>query len=492
MKISWRDRPEKLNNSSKNETSEHNISINLGNNDFDEFFAKSMSKSASVSDVSEEQPVASKADQNKIVEDDEGFTSDWNAEFQFADTKTEHEKPVPVDQYFSKSMSKREVVSDVLGKQPGASKADQNKIVEVEESFTSDWNSEFQFADTKMEHEKPESVDLFKGAETDLSAHMDVSFGQAESFDLKKPNDGSDPFQVDLFANMSSAAFQQNEQLDAVVQSKDGLSGDLNDYNLKNVDGDWFSDGNWQKSSVKDTLNDGSLVGNPIDTSTDAAVQAKDGLSGDLNDFNITNMDGDWFSDGNWQKSSVKSALNDGSLQDNTNDTSTDWFENASWQKDSTNNNTATVKNDNLFDIKPDASDLIQSENLDVDNSDKHHSDATDWFENSQWMVGGSTSTTNNVVSKDDDDGFGEWNDFTSLTGNKDPFQASWKESSNEKVDFSTSEKMSELDLFQSRVDSSEVDFGSFLQSDIFAGDKNPNDTPGVYDMFSEVSTATR
>ncbi|KAK1439815.1 hypothetical protein QVD17_05637 [Tagetes erecta] len=556
LKISWRDEPEKLENSSKIKTSEHNISLNLGTTDFDEFFTKSMSKSASVSDVLEEQPIVGKADQNKIVEGEESFTSDWNAEFQFADTKMEHEKPGPVDQFFPKSvstsavvsdgledqpgaskadrskifegeesftsdwnaefqfadtkmehekpgpgdqffpksMSTSAVVSDVLEDQPGASKADQNKIFEGEESFTSDWNSEFQFADTKVEHEKPESVDLFKGAETDLSSHMDVVFGQAESFDLKKPNDGSDLFQVDLFANTSSATFQQSEQLDAVVQSKDGLSGDLNDYNLKDVDGDWFSDGSWQKSSVKDTLNDGSLLVNPDDTSTDT-VQAKDGLSGNINDFNLNNMDGDWFSDGNWQKSSVKSALNDGSLQDNPNDTSTDWFENANWQKDSTNNNTATVKDDILFDIKPDANDLIQSENFDVDNSGKQHSDATDWFENSQWMIGGSGSTTNNVVSKDDvddDDGFGEWNDFTSSTGNKDPFQASWKESSHEKVDFDTSEKMSELDLFQSRVVSPEVDFGNFSQSDIFAGDKNPNDTPGVYDMFSEVSTAIR
>ncbi|KAI3809742.1 hypothetical protein L1987_19342 [Smallanthus sonchifolius] len=413
LKISWQHEPEKLENNFNIKTSEHNSSLDLGTTDFDHFFSKSMQKSAIASD-------------------------------------------------------------DVLEEQPVASKADQHRIIEGQENITSDWNAEFQFADTKKENEKLESVDLFEGAEADLSAHMDVAFGQTESFDFKKPNDNSDPFQDDLFANMGSATFQQNEQLDSVVQAKDGLSGDLNDFNSKNVDGDWFNDGNWQKSSVKSTLNDVSLQDNPNDSSTDR------------------------FENANWQKSSANNTatikddnytLHDGSLQDNPNDISTDWFEDTNWQKVSTNNTTATIKEDNLFDSKPHANDLIQSEKPDLDNSDKHHSDITDWFQNSQWAIGGSSSTPSIVVSKDDDDdGFGEWNDFTNSTGNQD----SWKESGNEKADFGTSEKMSELNLFQSAVNSQEVDFGNFLQSDIFSGDKNSNDTRAAYDIFSEASTAVR
>ncbi|KAI3727326.1 hypothetical protein L1987_67139 [Smallanthus sonchifolius] len=130
---------------------------------------------------------------------------------------------------------------------------------------------------------------------------MDVTFGQTESFEFKKPNNDLDPFQDDLFANMSSATFQQNEQLDSVVQAKDGLSSDLNDSNIKNVDKEWFSDSYWQKSSVKSTLNDVSLQNNPNDSSTY------------------------WFENATWQKSSANNmstikddnyTLNDGSLQD--------------------------------------------------------------------------------------------------------------------------------------------------------------------------------
>ncbi|KAK9056771.1 hypothetical protein SSX86_024134 [Deinandra increscens subsp. villosa] len=372
LKVSFRDEPEKIENNFNIKTSEHSSSLNHGTNDFHHFFTKSMSKSAIVSEVLEEQVVASKADQDKIVE--------------------------------------------------------------VQENLKSDWNAEFQFADIKMENEKPESVNLFEGAEVDLSTHMDVVFGQTEGIDFKKPNDDSDLFQDDFFSNMSSATFKQNEQLDSVVQAKDGLSGNLNVSNLEKVEGDWFSDDNWPKSSVKN-------------------------------------------------------ALNDVSSQDNPNDISIDWFETTNWQKDSTNNTTATINDNNLFDIKPHANDLIPPEKPDLDNSD-----ITDGSQNDQWAIGGSSFTTNIEGSKDDDndDGFGEWNDFTSSAGNQDSTQDSWKETGNEKVDFVTSDKMSELNLFQSTVDSQEADFGNFLQSNIVSGDKTPNDSQAEFDIFSEVSTTTR
>ncbi|KAI7731550.1 hypothetical protein M8C21_022306 [Ambrosia artemisiifolia] len=370
LKITWRE-PEKPENSINTTTSEHNSSLNLGSTDFDNFFAKPVSNTTIISDVIEEKSVASKVDQNKIVEG--------------------------------------------------------------QESSTSDWNAEFQFADTKKESQKPESVDLFKGAEADLSAHMDVAFGQTESLDFKKPDNDSDMFQDDLFVNMSSKTFQQNDQLDSVLQAKDGLSGDRN---IKDADEDWFSDGNWQKSSVKNTLNDVSL-------------------------------------------------------QDNANDSSTAWFENTNWQKSSTDNTAAVT--DSLFDIKPYVNDMIPSKQSDIVNSDKPNLDDTDWFQNTQLATGGSSSTINVMATKDDgDDGFGEWNDFASSTGNQNSVQDFWKESGTEKADYGTSEKMSELNFFQPTVDSKEVDFGNFLQSDMFSGDKNPTDTQTVYDIFSEVPTRSR
>ncbi|XP_076884299.1 uncharacterized protein LOC143533365 [Bidens hawaiensis] len=76
---------------------------------------------------------------------------------------------------------------------------------------------------------------------------MDFAFGQKTD---KRPFNDSDPFQDDLFADM-----------DSVFQAKDGLSDDLNSINLKNTDVDWFSDGNWQASSVNnmDTVKDVNL-----------------------------------------------------------------------------------------------------------------------------------------------------------------------------------------------------------------------------------------
>ncbi|KAI3695457.1 hypothetical protein L1987_78454 [Smallanthus sonchifolius] len=318
-----------------------------------------------VPDVPEEQPVSSKADQNKIFEDQESFTSDWNAEFQFADTKMENENlGTPNFDFFTES--KIDVVSGVPEEQPVSIKADQNKTFGDQERFTSDWNSdsEFQFADSKMDNENFESVDPHLGADADLSAHMDMIFGQKEI--NQKPIDDYDPFQ-DLFSDMNS-----------IVQAKDGLSGDLNDINFKHVDEDWFSDGNWQNSSCK---------------------------------------------------------------------------------------NVDIIKDGNLFDIKPQIDPVtFWSGNSYLIKSDKHHSEVTDWFQ--------------------DNDGFDEWNDFTSSTGNQD----SRKENSNERA--GSSEKISELNLFPS-TDDSQVDFGKLLQSDIFSGDKNPSDTQAGYDIFSEISTAS-
>ncbi|KAL8238160.1 hypothetical protein R6Q59_019241 [Mikania micrantha] len=472
LKISLQDEPKKLENSFYIRTSDHASSLNIYTTDFDNFFTK----------------------------------------------------------------SETAIVSDVLEEQPVVSKADQIKIIEGQESFTTDWDADFQSADTKMENEKPKSVGLSEGAEADLSSHMDVIFGQTKSFDFKQPNDESDLFQDDPFVNMSSVTFQQNERVDSADQAKDGSSGALNDFNLQNVGGEWVSDGNWQKSSVKITLNDGSVQDNLNDSSTDwfentnwlndstnniMSTVKDDNLfdirphandliqseksdldNSDKHDSDIT----DWFQNNQWEiggststtnivvsKDENNDLLNDGKLQDNPNISSTDWFENTNGQTDSTNRNPANIK-DNLFDIKADANDFIQPEKSDFEYSDKHHPDVTDWFQNSQWASGVSNSTANVVVSKDDevDDGFGEWNDFTSSAGNQDSVKDSWKENSNEKVDFGTSKKMLELNLFQPTVDSKEVDFGNFLQSDMFSGDKNANETRAAYDVFSEVSTAIR
>ncbi|GJZ43582.1 hypothetical protein Tco_0590837 [Tanacetum coccineum] len=50
--------------------------------------------------------------------------------------------------------------------------------------------------------------------------------------------------------------------------------------------------------------------------------------------------------------------------------------------------------------------DLIQNDSSDPDNSKKEQSDANNWFQDSLWAIGASSSTTNVVASKDDDDRF--------------------------------------------------------------------------------------
>lgn len=444
LQISWRDKPKKPENSFDNKTSEHGSSLNVGTADLDNFFTES--KRAIVSDASEEQPVTSKNDQNKAFGGHENLTLFQNV--------------LPLETFVTSSI-------DSSG------------------DASSGWNAEFLSEDTKMEDENSKSVDPFVGAEADLSVHMDAVFGQMEGLNNTKLNDesdtvpstGKDWIQDDLFANMSSATFQQAEQLESVVQAKDGLSGHLNEISSEGIDGDWFSDDIWQKSSAN----------------TAAVAQQADLLD-------------------------LVAKHNEGSSQNNLNDSSgegvsLDWFENTNWPK-STANNTTTNKDENSFDIKPQVdavsspslvNDLIQNDLLynassqmsshtersDFDNSNKHYSDTTDRFQDSQWPFGASSATT--MVASKDDDAFDEWNDFTSSTGNQGSFPDSWKQSSNENV--AAREKISELNLFPSTTDPQEVDFGNFSQSDLFSGsssNKNPKDTREVYNIFSEVSTASR
>lgn len=437
LQISWGDKPKKPENSFDNKTG-HGSSLNVGTDDLDNFFTES--KRAIVSDASVEQPVTSKNDQNKAFGGQENLTLFQNV--------------VPLETSVTSSI-------DVIG------------------DASSGWNAEFQSAETKMEDENSKSVDPFVGAEADLSVHMDAVFGQMEGLNDTKlnvdsdtvPSTGKDWIEDDLFANMSSTTFKQAEQLES-VQAKDGLSGHLNDISSEGIDGDWFSDGNWQMSSANNA----------------AIAQQADLLD-------------------------LVAKHNEGSLHDNPNDSSTegvsiDWFENTNWQKSTTN------KDENSSDIKPrvDAvstpslvNDLVQNDLLynvsskvsshtersGFDNSNAHYSDTADWFQDSQWPFGASSATT--MAASKDDDSFDEWNDFTSSTGNQGSFSDSWKQSSNENV--AASEKISDLDLFQSTTNPQEVDFGNFSQSDLFSGsssNKNQNDAQEEYNIFSEVSTASR
>ncbi|GKB74242.1 hypothetical protein Tco_0935654 [Tanacetum coccineum] len=453
LKIVWRDQPKISEKYSHVKTSELNSSSSLSKAEFDDFFVEP--KRATVSDVSEVQPVANKTDQDTAFEGQENLT----------------------------------LFQNVLPPETSVTSS-----IDAGDNASSGWNADFQSADnTKVENDTSGSFDPFVVAETDLSAHMDSVFGQMEGLKDRKPNDvsdlfpsadkdwieddlfgqmegldnkktnvDSDPFpstgedwaQDDLFANTTSATFQQAGPLDPVVQANDRFSGHPNDHDSEGVDEeDWFNDGNWQKSSAGNT----------------ALSQQADQLD-------------------------VFDKHNDGSLQDNLNDSSAqgvdvDWFENKNWQESATNNTTIN-EDDNLFDMKPqnDAvsssslfNDLIQNDSSDPDNSKKQQSDATDWFQDSQWAIGASSSTTNMVASKDDDT-FDDWNDFTSSTGN-------------ERV--AAGDKMSEIDLFSSTADThaQEADFGNFSQSDLFSGsfsNKNPTDTQAGFDIFSQVSTASR
>lgn len=329
LQISWREEPKKPENNFNNKTSELTSPLNLGTTNLDNFFTDR---------IASEEQVSSKQDENKAFE-----TS---------------------------------VTSSI----------------DVNDDASSDWNAEFQFADSKVENENPKPVEPFVAPEADLSAHMDAFFGPFEGLNNKKTNEDKDWIQDDLFTNMGSTNFQQAEKSESNVQPKDGFSGQLNDISSKDVDEDWFSDNNWQKSSaVKD---ENSQV-KPDDSSTEGV--------------------------------------------------SVDWFENANWQKSSAN------KDDNSFDFKPQI-DAVSSDNKssDLDNLKKQDLDTNDWFQESQWSIGAS-----NATNKDNDDGFDDWNDFTSSTGNQDSWkqssnqdslQDSWKQSSNENT--AGNEKIPELDFF--------------------------------------------
>nr|XP_043618640.1 uncharacterized protein LOC122590505 [Erigeron canadensis] len=584
LQILWRDEPKKPNSNLTIINSES--STNLGSADLDFFIA---SKRDVVSNVSEEQPVASTNDQTTAFEGQANRTS---------------------------------VTS----------------TIDPTDDASADWNAEFQSAVTKMVNENPNSVDLFVGAEPDLSSRIDAGSGEMKVFNNKAPNDESDPFpsmgkdttQDDLFANMSSATFQQTERLDS-VQTNDGTSDHLSDDNSKGADGDWFSDDHWQKSGINSTAVSNQadqldLFGQPNDTSSqdnpnvssanwfentnwqnssaNTASQQADQLDlfDKLNDESLHNNDpsidgfenidwqkttvtavslqvdqlelagkdndgysqdnsnelsADWFENTDWQKNTPNSTaasqqagqldfvgkLNDGSSRDIPNDSSLDWFENTSWQK-STSKNTAPIIGENLFDNKQQndqvsspslVNDLIHSENSDLDNLNVHRSDATtDWFQDSHWPTGASHATSNMVGNEDDDDGFDEWNDFTSSTGNLDSKQSEkvgaadnmpalnlfpsstadpqvniddlvanktgddgfdeWNFTSSNQDPFPDSQKHIGNEKVGSTADPKE-DFGDFFQSDLFSGsssNKNQNDTQAVYDIFSGVSMTSR
>ncbi|XP_076928115.1 uncharacterized protein LOC143591957 [Bidens hawaiensis] len=428
--------------SDQNKTFEDQSSLNLDTTDFDNYFTKS--KSANASDVHKEQPVSSKADQNKIFEGQESFTSDWNAEFQFADNKSEHEKPVSVDpfdgaeadldNFFTKS--KNANLSDVHEEQPVVSKSDQNKIFENQENFTDDWNAEFQFADNKSEREKPVSVDPFKGAETDL-----------DNFFTKSKN-----------ANLSDAHEEQP------IASKSHQNKIIEDQ--ENFTDDWNAEFQFADTKLENVK---PVSVDPFE-STNADLSAHmDAAFGPTatRDFKNPDNASDLFQD------DLFANINEASLQDDPNNSTTDWFEDTNWQKSSTND-TDTIKDDNLFDIKPNVNDSVPPEKSNLDNSN--------WFQNSQLAIGGSRATTDIMANKDngDDDGFGDWSAFTSSTANQDSVQDSIQDS----VQYSwkgsgISEKMPDLNLFQSAVDSQEVDFGNFLQSEVSTGSRNANTEAG-------------
>ncbi|GKA31133.1 hypothetical protein Tco_0717438 [Tanacetum coccineum] len=161
------------------------------------------------------------------------------------------------------------------------------------------------------------------------------------------PSTGEDWAQDDLFANTTFATFQQAEPLDPIVQPNDGFSGHPNDHDPGVDEEDWFNDGNWQKSSVGNT----------------AVSQQTDELD-------------------------VFDKHNNGSLPDNLNDSSAQGVDND------------VVSSSSLF------IDLIQNDSSDPDNSKKEQSYANNWFQDSLWAIGTSSSTTNVVASKDDDDKF--------------------------------------------------------------------------------------
>ncbi|PWA84753.1 hypothetical protein CTI12_AA131780 [Artemisia annua] len=516
LKIVWRDVPKRSERYSHVKTSVLNSSSSLSKAEFDDFFVES--KRATVSDVPEVQPVANKTNQDTAFEGQENLTlfqnvlppetsvtssidagddatSGWNADFQSADnTKVENDTS-------------------------GSGSFD--PFVVAKTDLSAHMDSVFGQMEGLKDRKPNDDSDLFPSADKDWIE--DDLFGQMEGLDNKKKNVDSDPFpstaedwaQDDLFANTTSATFQLAEPLDPVVQANDGFpvvqstfQNEGLDNKKTNVDSDPFP--STGKDWAQDDLfaNTTSATFQPAEP-LDPVVQANDGFSGHPNDHDSEGVDEeDWFNDGNWQKSSTSNTAvslqanqldmfdkhDDGLLHDNLNDKSAegvdvDWFENTNWQK-STTNNTTTNKDDNLFDMKPhnDAvsssslfNDFIQNDTSDPDNSKKQQSDATDWFQDSQWAIGASSSTTNVAASKDDD-AFDDWNDFTSSTGN-------------ERV--AAGDKMSEFNLFPSTADThtQEVDFGNFSQSDLFSGsfsNKNPTDTQAGFDIFSQGSTASR
>ncbi|XP_022771763.1 uncharacterized protein LOC111314558 [Durio zibethinus] len=187
----------------------------------------------------------------------------------------------------------------------------------------SGWNTDFQSANSKSNHEGSKSSDPFVGSSFDLSYYMDTVFPSGKYLVDGKAKDGSNApnvnswFQDDLWSNSTSKLTCQAENFDATVDVMDSRTAQTM-HNSPSMNIDWFPDDQW-------------LTGNNK-ASDRNTVDESDNSFGDWSDFKSSTTTQDAFSN-SWKQA----ARPDYQTIDDNDDLSAAWnnFTSSTSAKDS-------------------------------------------------------------------------------------------------------------------------------------------------------------
>ncbi|XWS36774.1 hypothetical protein CRYUN_Cryun20dG0114700 [Craigia yunnanensis] len=172
----------------------------------------------------------------------------------------------------------------------------------------SGWDTDFQSANSKNNHEESKSSDPFVRSSIDLSNHMDTVFASGKDLVDGKAKEGSNAnrwFQDDLWGNSTSKLTRQAENFDATVDVMDsGTAQSVHNSPSMNID--WFPDDQWLTGNNK-----------APDRKT---VDESDYSFGDWSDFKTSTTTQDAFSN-SWKQA----ATPDNQTIDDNDDLSAAW-----------------------------------------------------------------------------------------------------------------------------------------------------------------------
>ncbi|KAK6918838.1 hypothetical protein RJ641_017260 [Dillenia turbinata] len=401
-------------------------------------------------------------------ENDDSF-SGWEVEFQSAGPG-EHE-----DFKFSQSVSDSAVdlsmhMDTLFGTGKDSKDIQQRDDSAQSSSMANDW-----MQDDLWNNSKPVITNELNQIETTIEGNntgkLDTSYDASSS--------SADWFHDDLRSSAKSLVYDQARQSEATLKMKDVET--MDEFNHSFTTSDWFQGDQWQTSSTKEpsTTSDWFQDDQRQTTSAKAPPTTSDWFQDDLKQTNSAKTPStisDWFQEDQKQIPSAKTppTTSDWFQEDqrqtaNTKapPTTSDWFQDDLKQTSGTKapSTTSDWFQDNQR--QPSSakalsatSDWFQDDQRQT-SSAKAPSTTSAWFQDAQWQKS-STKTPESKQLSEDDDSFDDWNDFASSS------QDLIKQSAGETVTLGA--QFSDMNLIGSADNFQDMDFGSFLQADLFPG----------------------